>query len=480
MDTFKKQIENFLPFLAKETGLAIRSDRIPFLQEKFAQRMGVCNIDTPERYVQLVRCSPEGKGELRNLVDLLTVGETYFFRNANHFKALVDNVLPELIDKKIRKISGNGSERPSLRIWCAGCSTGEEPYSLAMLLRENLPNFPDWEVLILATDINRMALDTAKLGRYGSRSVSRVPKEYLEKYFTVHGKEYSLSTSIKRMVEFTSHNLVGDLYAHEAMLDLDMIFCRNVTIYFDLATTKAVMSRFAEHLAPNGYIFIGHAETLWNVSDEFEPVELPGTFIYRKLAEGARRGEAKMPAPILPMPSYGVVGTTVAEPTYVELEKTELPDATPAAVAPELAEGEGERALKTDELMAKGTVLADQGEFEAALVHVRKATQEDNLCAPAYYLAGVLLEKQEEFEAAIEEFRHALYIDPSLTICYFNLGSIFKFLGRSKDAKREYKNCLKFLGGRDEDAEVALAEGMTVGVLSQAACRALELLNVDG
>jgi tetratricopeptide (TPR) repeat protein len=219
---------------------------------------------------------------------------------------------------------------------------------------------------------------------------------------------------------------------------------------------------------------------LWNISEEFEPIEFSGTFIYRKYGRGEQRGDVGISAPNLPMPSYETIKTSGAVPIHIELNSSELPnqtaEPTPIAAAPEVAADQKSESI-IDELMASGTSLADQGKFEEALIHVRKAMKEDNLCAPAYYLAGVLLEKTEQYDDAIEEFKHALYIDHGLTICYFYLGNLFKFLGRVGDAKREYKNCLKFLEGEDEDAGVAFAEGMTVGVLSQAAYRALESLN---
>jgi len=132
-----------------------------------------------------------------------------------------------------------------------------------------------------------------------------------------------------------------------------------------------------------------------------------------------------------------------------------------------------------DELMERGTAMADKGNFEEALAHVREAIQKDNLYAPAYYLAGVILENLGEYEKAVEEFKRALYIDHSLTICYFNLGNIFRFLGKIRDAKREYGNCLKFLEREEEEAEVLLTDGMTAGVLSQAAYRALGSMNAE-
>jgi len=445
MVILEKEIKNLLSFLVRETGLAIRSDRIPSLQEKVAERMSASGFDGRREYVHFITSSPEGREEFYNLVDLLTVGETYFFRNEHHFKALTEGVLPDLIDKKNIEFFKDSSKRPSLRVWCAGCSTGEEPYSLAIMLREKLPNFMNWDLSILATDINSTVLDVAREGKYGKRSVSRIPREYLEKYFTMFGEKYFLDESIKGMVKFMHHNLVGDSCEHEAMSGLDMVFCRNVTIYFDFDTTKLVMSRFAEHLLPKGYIFIGHAETLWNVSSEFKPVELPGTFIYQRVEGEKECIGCEMSVPNLSMPSYEVKGV---------------------GSVPDVAE-----------LMARGTALADRGEFEEALVCAREVAELDNLYASAYYLAGVLLEKLERFEESIDEFRRALYIDSDLAICYFNLGSILSFLKRSDDAKREYENCLKFLDGRDENEEIVLTEGMTVGVLSQAVYRALESLN---
>ena len=206
----------------------------------------------------------------------LTNGETYFFRNTPQFEALRQHILPELIQRR--------RATRHLRIWSAGCATGEEPYSIAMTLADLLPKDNPWQVSILATDINPQFLARARDGLYGSWSFRETPEAVRERFFTPEQKRWRLHPSIRRMVTFARLNLVEPCFP--AILNgtyaQDLILCRNVTIYFDEATTHQLIERFHSTLLPGGWLIVGHAEPQASANQRFELHNFPQTVVYRK------------------------------------------------------------------------------------------------------------------------------------------------------------------------------------------------------
>lgn len=440
MNLSKDSFHQFQSFLTEQSGLTIPSDQSKTFEEKLVTRVEECQVKSYEDYLHLLKFHPQGRLELRALLDLVTIGETYFFRNEPQFKVFRDTVIPKWVEKKMT----HGAQRMTLRIWSAGCSTGEEPYTLAMILKESLPCFDEWDISIIATDINQKALKAAGQGVYGSRSVQYVPDHLMGRFFFGKGQHYWLEGEIKQMVRLEYHNLATDPYTLSGHLDVDCIFCRNVTIYFDPKTLKRVIAQFSDCLAPDGYLFIGHAETLWGISNDFEAIEFPQTFLYQKRME--------------PLPK-------------AEMFHIPLPTEAPERPLPEKKE---RRPL--DDLMKEATTLANKGEYEKAIEKLNVIVEHDNIHTQAYYLLGVLFTKIERYEEALEEFRHVLYIDEKLAIGYYHLGNLYRFLGHGAQAKKEYMNCLKLLKKLDDSKPIPLSEGLTAGVMTYATERALESL----
>jgi chemotaxis protein methyltransferase CheR len=500
----KDAFQQFQSFLTQKSGLHIPSDQSKAFEEKLATRVEKCQLESYENYLHLLKFHPEGYAELRALLDLVTIGETYFFRNEPQFDALKNYLLPRLIEKKMKDRHDTGrmshdAQRMTLRIWSAGCSTGEEPYTIAMILRESLPNFDEWDISIIATDINSHVLKAAGEGFYGNRSVEYVPEHSLARFFSRHGQKYSVNDEIRQMVRFKYHNLVTDPFALLGMSDLDCIFCRNVTIYFDLKTLKKVIAQFADRLITDGYLFIGHAETLWGISNHFEAIEFPQTFLYRKLAHPLAKTEMFH----IPLPSdlgdmghelgdmgheLGVMshelGVMGHESRVMSHEKNKISSPSKGkakgegSVSQGLAISDVPRTTH-DALLREAIFLANRGEYEDALGLLKSLVEKDNLLTPAYYFMGVLFTKLEKYKEAIEEFRRLLYIDEKLAIGYYHLGELYRFLDRRAEAKKEYMNCLKLLKGVDDSKPVPLSEGLTVGVMAYATEQALEGLGTE-
>jgi chemotaxis protein methyltransferase CheR len=203
--------------------------------------------------------SPLGKAVTQKAVDAMTTNETTFFRDVEPFEALRKFVLPELIEAK--------KTTKRLKIWYAASSTGQEPYSVSMLIHEHFPQLLSWDLYQLATDISPSVLERAREGRYGQVEVNRgLPANYLIKYFSKQGNEWQLKDSIRKMVRFEELNLIRPW---PSMGDLDIVMIRNVMIYFDVDAKKQILGRIRRDLRPEGYLFLGGAETTMNLDDSF-------------------------------------------------------------------------------------------------------------------------------------------------------------------------------------------------------------------
>ncbi|MGG1401132.1 protein-glutamate O-methyltransferase CheR [Bacillus salipaludis] len=245
------------------------NERLSTLKEKLSKRVEELGLSYEEYYGYL-QISP---GEWDILVEILTINETYFYREESQLNECCSVVLPQL------KIENR--TRP-LRIWSAACSTGEEPYTLAMLIQET-GKFPPGSVEIIATDINKKVLQRAEKGWYhkGSFAFRRIPEKLLMKYFSEENGGYQIRSDVRNMVRFQHLNLLNKVKASQ-IGEIDIIFCRNVLIYFDQETTKQVIRSLHQNLAPGGYLFLGHAESITQMDLGFRKVDSDKTFYYRK------------------------------------------------------------------------------------------------------------------------------------------------------------------------------------------------------
>jgi len=250
---------------------------------RLESRLEVTGSTGPQDYYQMLRYGGNGAAqELQALVESLTTNETYFFREYPQLQSFADVILPEVLERK-RRLSDY-----VIRIWSAGCSTGEEPYTLAIILHEVIEDFSRWQIHITATDINRAALETAEGALYGERALKDVPTAYRQQYFQLErpspyaaDRLYRLQPTIGRMVRFRQANLM-DQAAARTLGGQDFIFCRNVLIYFDETSTRHVVASFYDALRPGGYIFLGHSESVGRITSAFQMVRRGDTLVYMK------------------------------------------------------------------------------------------------------------------------------------------------------------------------------------------------------
>ncbi|MEW6003150.1 MAG: CheR family methyltransferase [Nitrospirota bacterium] len=473
----KDDFSLFQRLLVEESGLHFDKDRSESLRLALWERLQIRGYESYQEYYNLLKFHPEGRLEIRELLDLITIGETFFFRNLPQFEALMRFVLPEIVQRRMHSLN------KSIRVWSAGCSKGAEPYSIAIAMMEVLPSYENWDISILGTDINRNVLAYAKEAIYGERDIGHLPKEYLDRYFKIRGSNYILDARVRGLVRFEYHNLAKDPFTHEGMQDLDIIFCRNVIIYFDFQTTKQVIDNFHNCLIRDGYLFLGHAETLWQINNKFETVEFPQTFLYKK---GLISVKEEMMKPFMAVPEIELENLTSIKETVTEkgvfpqelasglqekpepLEQIEKPPDVAALSSPNHLIAQDKNNIRT--YLTKATTLANEAKYKEAADIRAKIIEVDNLSVEAYYLLGVLSYKNSDLKEAETQFRKVIYVDPDSVLAYFNLGNMYLYQRKFSEAAREFRNVIRLLEKRPKDEQVKFCEDFTVEFLLRA-CR---------
>jgi len=257
-------------------GIFHPDNKLRLLQDRCGRRMTELKVHTLREYFECLTIRPMRQAELIALLNEITIGETCFFRNQPQLDALRRIVMPNILQAKLKL------PLRRLRIWSAGCSTGEEPYTLRMLLLEEANGLlRDWSVEILATDLNERSLAHAKEAVYGNYSTRNLTPAYRNRYFLPRGDHLQVNPLARSNISFSRLNLSEDSRMM-FMKSMDAIFCCNVLIYFDLASKRRVIQHFFNNLLPHGYLFLGHAESLYGVNDDFRLVHLPGATAYVK------------------------------------------------------------------------------------------------------------------------------------------------------------------------------------------------------
>ena len=270
-DDIFKQLRDFI---YEKSGIFIPDNKKYFLENRLGRMVQEKNLKGYEDYLYIIKYGSD-KNELARLFDLITTNETFFFRENQQFDVFGNEILGRIISEN------SGAGRRDIKIWSAASSTGEEPYTMAMLLSEK-PELKAYKLEILASDISESVISSAKAGSYGSYAIRNIPEAYLKKYFTASNQQYILSSALKAMVKFMRVNLIEDRDVR-ALRGVDVIFCRNVLIYFDEKAKQKAVSLLYDALKPNGYLFIGTSESLHSVTRAFRPVVINKIIVYQKV-----------------------------------------------------------------------------------------------------------------------------------------------------------------------------------------------------
>lgn len=443
--TAPSPLQHLVVLIREATGNVIPPARVGFLEEVAQRRAQATGYHGLLEYVQAL-ATHQIDGEWANLVSLVTIKESYFFRAPQQFDAILKQALPVLA--KARASSRH------LRIWSAACARGEEPATLAMLLADE-PALAGWTWTIVATDLDEEALAGARLGLYGERAVSQVPPELLERWFKRRGKLFELDADLRSRISYQSLNLAHAPFALP-FAECDLVLMRNVLIYFRRPLQRWVISQVGKLLSPEGYLFLGASETLWQIQDELESVDLGPCFAYRH-----RRAPVPEAAPKRIAPRRTAPASTETMPAP-EKPAEERPRWSAARAAPVVEPPRPEPAAAGtsgvhERLVAAARELAANRIEEAGRV-IAAALAADPSEPAAHALEGFLHDLCKRTEEAVASYRAALYLDPALFQARVLLADCLLRLGHRDRAEHQFREVLTLLASGREKALVLFGE----------------------
>jgi chemotaxis protein methyltransferase CheR len=447
-------------------GLSFDDSRRDSLGFSIGERMRATKTADVASYLAKVT-AVTGAEERQALLDEVTIPETHFFRNPPQIRALRKYVMPELIRQN--------ADRKRLRIWSAGCSTGEEAYTVAILIRELLPATTDWDIKVLATDISTRGLAAGREARYGERSFVMTEPSDLARWFVPDpdGGAWTVRDEVRSIVDFEHRNLVTEEAAFEAG-EADLVLCRNVTIYFDRDTTRNLMKRFHERLRDGGYLFLGHAETLWQISDDFTLVSLGDAFVYRRLDDVEEKVDEADRRRVLPerrvgeepIPRMPERRKTASDRRHREKPAAAVPKlprlVTPALPVPRVIPLAAELPDPLDAVR----VALEEGRYAEAADIAAEVAGSTPLRPDAHYLWGVALTNLGRDADALVVLRKTLYLDPEHGFAHFMLAGSLDRVGEGVAAARSYRAAARTLGNRPADTTAPELGGREVGELA--------------
>jgi len=441
-------------------------------------------------YVQELLLPASTQRHLEVLAGYLTVGETYFFREKRTLEVFENDIIPELIRRRTGKV---------IRIWSAGCATGEEPYSLAIVLSKLMAGLKKWNVEILATDLNFKSLQKASAGIYGAWSFRGVPPLVRSAYFeAVEGNRWAVSPAVKKMVRFAQLNLMDDSFPPlpNSSNGFDVIFCRNVLMYFTPEGRRKVVQQLYRALASDGWLIVSPTETSQELFSEFATVDFGDVTLYRKPATQLGKtltlpsvvgDENRFGAPLSQQrlensePAMAPVGDTSQKSQSHQIHaETAEPPAPSYGQALALHErGRYEDAQQiigmllsqsgkdAQAMLLLARAYANQGELAAALVWCDKAIAADKMSARAYYLRATILQEQGSLPEALFALKQTLYAEPQFVLGHFSLGNLALTQGKLRESEKHFENVLLLLAQYEPADIVPESEGLSAAGLRE-------------
>ena len=485
--------QRFSELLMKRCGLRFPENRLAELEHGIQQALAASTCADLNEFYNLIQDPQAGAMELDLLINAVTVSETHFFRDQAQFNAIAYHVLPQIIERK--------SSLRTLRIWSAGCASGEEPYSLAILLRELIPDVDQWSITILATDINTASLERARQAIYGNWAFREErAKELRPRYFVpTPNNRFALTPAVRRMVLFNKLNLVEPCFpAYETnTMMMDLIICRNVTIYFSEAITRWVVDRFFDALVNGGWLIVGHSEPSIDIYRRFRIRNFPNTVLYQRMADTASlwasgtRRVLPSPSPIPLPPQANLTPTPVQSrsPLIQTVDSMGVIPATPEPVkeadpldhARELLEyGRSADACNILLALARhqpgkaavysllGQAYANLGNWAEAETWCRRAIERDKLHLDAYYTLSLVMQHQGKLGQAIENMKKVVYIDRNYILGHYGLATLFFESNLLPLAQKSLDNALRLLEDKPDESTIPGSQGITVGRLRSA------------
>ncbi|HEX4266464.1 MAG TPA: CheR family methyltransferase [Steroidobacteraceae bacterium] len=479
--------ERLSRFIAQNTGLHFPPERSADLQRGLGAAAEEFGFADHVRCAEWVLSGALTRPQLHALASHLTVGETYFFRERRTFEALSNVILPELISRR------RGREQ-RLRLWSAACCTGEEAYSLAILLQQLLPDWRQWNVTILATDINERFLQKAAAGIYGEWSFRDCAPLFKERHFTrTPDGRYQLAAQVRDWVTFAQLNLAEDGFPSlgTGTNAMDLILCRNLLLYFTPAHARKLVEKLCNALLDQGWLAVSPSECSQALFSRFATVNFPGAVLYCKDTLRQRSAPARPASLPEPAATFEPPPAT-AEPTVVARADPPRPEAPPVEspqepassaglprplAAAEYAFSQGRYGEAVDALLPAGheprafsllaRAYANQGKLTEALSWTARWIESDRVEPAAHYLHAMILQEKGERRQARRALQSAIYLRPDFALAHFALGNLARAESRAVEANKHFANALRSLRHRSHDEPLPDSDGMTVGRLVQ-------------
>lgn len=482
-------IDLFGHYIEEHLGLCFPKERKKDLEKALLSASRELGFQDAESCIRSFLLAPPSRTQIEVLASHLTVGETYFFRDRKSFDVLREHVLPDLIQS--RKSSGR-----YLRIWSAGCASGEEPYSIAILLHSMIPDIHEWNISILATDINPSFLQKAARGIYGEWSFRGMPKSFKKIYFRKTEKvRYELVPEIRKTVVFKYHNLAEDIYPSLANNTnaMDLILCRNVLMYFSREGQREVSRKLYQSIVENGWLLVSPVEISAALFSPLVQVNFQGTALYRKCASETEP-DLCTPSPDISLfkkeefPETKIKSNPEKEWIFdpeikMESEQEKTPPVAPPAPLYEKAfdlyeqglypEAEHEANLllnSGDEarvLPLLARIYANQGKLDDALGACEKAISLDKLNPRGHYLLAAIQQEMGLVEESASSLKRVLYLNPDFILAYFSLGDIARKKGNSAESRRHFENALSVISRYGRNELVPESDGISAGRLAE-------------
>ncbi|MDC0834938.1 hypothetical protein AY599_10845 [Leptolyngbya valderiana BDU 20041] len=510
-------VRKFVRLISQQTGLCVRPQDENGLLAKLQARMKALGISSLDSYYQLLDAGRSdavvapsdrlrSEREWRELVKLLVVTESYFFRDRGQFDLLRTRILPELIvkNRNLAAQKANGA-KPTLKIWSAACASGEEAYSLAILLRELLQDLYDWNLVIFGTDINESVLERARQGEYNAWSFRQVEPRIQQQYFQTRHDRYQIDPRVRRMVQFHRLNLVRHELpdADLALAEIDLILCRNVFIYFDRASIDRVLQKFHRTLAPGGYLIAAHAELQGQATQPFHTQLFPQSVVYQRCdrlaGDSIARGDrvsilerSSVPSQTRDRPSSPTVPAVTSRAELspsrpsVKLRRDRPDRPSPRELSPawtqalacyqhqdyadaiaraEIVLSDEPQHLDAYTLIARA--YANLGDYQKATYYCMQALGIDSLAVEPYYLLAHLGELQGKPERAKSFLKKIVYIDPHAAIAYLELAQLYRAEGDRHRARKMQSTAVEILQTLPPQTVVDAERHLTAGELLQ-------------
>jgi chemotaxis protein methyltransferase CheR len=441
-------LRSVLDLVESRFGLSSQNSQLETLAIKLRRALPALGVESFVEAYSAMQKNPEK--HFQQVIRTLITGETYFFRNKVQFDALRFRVVPEIASQL-------GDDRP-LIIWSAGCATGEEPYSLAMWLRQWFPELWPERLRIIATDINREFLDKAQAGLYGQGSLRQTEAFWREKCFTRNGSRLEIDQTLRRVISFQMHNLVSGLLPEDLVAgQVTLIFCRNVLLYFGRQAAANTLGLFQRVLTPKGFLMLGHTDLIAELR-RWRTEYYPGTFYYRPPAEGEPDENQKTSTDsTAPHPGrtdrsspLKILGTQVSSLP----EGDRVPDQPRSSSVDSLAAAR--QAANYGDLLLADRVI---GEFLAS----NKTSLEGHL------LAALVHEELGDWSSARSSLRKAIFLDKNLVIAHYLLAVLEEKIEDWMRALKRYRTVHRLLANLDEENEIPFSDGLTVRRLRELA-----------